>query len=1279
MSRLRSPPAARRRPDAGDTGETPRRARAARAVLDKRRRARRSCADLTAPEVDPVAGRMSAIKAAFLPLRPSKSLGRLDGLKEIERLAAYERLVGGRGDAEGGRRAAQRLSDLERVQDLFPHDYLALHNADPHANAKSKTVLRKRPSVDAVLGVVTTPAHPAHAMPAPPRSFLMEAPAQLCAAPPAAPAQPLDRHLFLFTDLLLIAKSRGNNCFKLKESIRISEIWISPGGGDTGFLLGWPSSTSLHNHLVVYPTQAARDTWFRKLQNVLNTQLSLEPKSTNIQILYKDPTCSVEFCKTLAVTPEMTTNMVIKQALQLIQNNNEETQGDQDSWGPAKYFTLWTKTSRDSVAVALNGIERPHAIQMSRIRQTLSNEEGFDLQHVNSKNNPCGMVFELRKKTPTNTKSVRGGLKMLRSGRSEGSRLFGISLERLCGADHRPPPTIMTLLRRLRMRAPHTEGVFRRSANAKALRVLRDKLDMLGGTCTRCPELETAPVLLLAALLKDFFRSLPQPLLLYSLYQNWINVLNLPPLEKVAAVRSLLLKLPKSHYNLLSYFICLLQAIAKNSTKNLMCPMNLGVCVGPSILWPSTPCEKAPKGVPSLIELLITNADALFGPQVSRLLGNLDTTNSVLDSGAEESDSVHSIGLSLDSLDLTCTRREKLSLSRDSGLMLSEDDSNSNGGNSPAPRNIQQLQISATSHTQDMQKVYMQNYKIEGHNINGLPNTPSKNYAQPHKPENYGHYNLSPKLQSHETNIYGNVGLQMSKCHYVTNNASVYSQRHRNNINNANSTQYKYNNDSQKAVCPDQTPAKYITGLEPEKPPRSNLSRAARTCKIYSMDTDVNVINTSCMPRFARAKSSDDLLDRRQSTKYTSNQNGENIYSNQIEVSKMDIKDYNIMKSESKESDCSSGLSYSRVYSGWDQRITKNYYNNNQTNAQCSDNSFAQLNKETSNLMHTTNKQMQTATIFTRNDWTRQASRTKSLEVNAYDSIYNQHYMDAGLGDNSVNDDYSIGHLLSNKCMKRSVDPAHVCTLKCSSVTNGCTLEKMYNINAESSYLPPLRNSRPETKENYESLRESGSPSAPERGHIAPRKLVHSKSLANIVLHTDSSSNDTLYQSQGNNYNCSMPNSSASSETSFGNKCSIEYPEPTYVSSTSEHSDTFCENIYGNTGAGDPIYSSDIYTAKLVQPEYHMKIYQQGPPPVPPRKGSQQNGLKKFPPVHVTNETKKSRSKSVPPVYRGPPEHHKQDNCKSEDKKEQSFTTQQTPYVLDLNCSDTDTESESYV
>lgn len=47
---------------------------------------------------------------------------------QIERLAQYERLAGS-GEA-GARRRGQRLSDLERVQDLFPNDFLALHEHD---------------------------------------------------------------------------------------------------------------------------------------------------------------------------------------------------------------------------------------------------------------------------------------------------------------------------------------------------------------------------------------------------------------------------------------------------------------------------------------------------------------------------------------------------------------------------------------------------------------------------------------------------------------------------------------------------------------------------------------------------------------------------------------------------------------------------------------------------------------------------------------------------------------------------------------------------------------------------------------------------------------------------------------------------------------------------------------------------------------------------------------------------------------------------------------------
>lgn len=107
----------------------------------------------------------------------------------------------------------------------------------------------------------------------------MEAPVQLC--PLGTTSPPLDRHLFLFSDLLLVGKSRGTNCFKLKESVRLTEVWLSiPDGDDTGFLIGWPTVTGVINYLATYPTQAARDTWYRYVIPI-KTAILLQKISVN--------------------------------------------------------------------------------------------------------------------------------------------------------------------------------------------------------------------------------------------------------------------------------------------------------------------------------------------------------------------------------------------------------------------------------------------------------------------------------------------------------------------------------------------------------------------------------------------------------------------------------------------------------------------------------------------------------------------------------------------------------------------------------------------------------------------------------------------------------------------------------------------------------------------------------------------------------------------------------------------------------------------------------------
>lgn len=64
--------------------------------------------------------------------------------------------------------------------------------------------------------------------------------------------QSQERHLFLFSDVLLIGKARNGGNFKLKQSVRVSELWLTTSHIDdvaetnkseeTSFVLGWPST-----------------------------------------------------------------------------------------------------------------------------------------------------------------------------------------------------------------------------------------------------------------------------------------------------------------------------------------------------------------------------------------------------------------------------------------------------------------------------------------------------------------------------------------------------------------------------------------------------------------------------------------------------------------------------------------------------------------------------------------------------------------------------------------------------------------------------------------------------------------------------------------------------------------------------------------------------------------------------------------------------------------------------------------------------------------------------
>ncbi|XP_076279921.1 uncharacterized protein LOC143208836 isoform X2 [Lasioglossum baleicum] len=618
--------------------------------------ARRILDELRAAE-DPLL-HFLALRQAAARHSPSSLL-----LLPVQRLAEYERYLGqearnlvenGSGSVGSGAvlQRGQLEGDLHRIQELFPGDNLRLHERDV-LTTKMKSLIRKRSGgntgrLTRVLSQKSLNVSSNSPAPkSPPRTFLLETPVQFTTG-----VQSQERHLFLFSDLLLIAKARSGGNFKLKQSVRMSELWLTAGhiedvaetskSQETSFVLGWPTT----NVVATFMTAAARDLWWGRLTELVREESMKEPPDTNIQVVYHDSDTSTECCKTIMVGSEMTAAACVNLATRLL-----------DLQGP---FQLWARTSADEAPYPLIGHERPFAVKLSNLRHTLSADEGFDLEHCNkSGHDTCHFILRPVPKSPVkkNKSKITG---LLRRSLSLNPSLFGVNLSRL--DENGLPKPVLVMLQQLFAKGPFTQGIFRKSANVRIVRELRDQIETTGDPSC----LEDAPIIAVAALLKDFLRSLPDPLLTSHLFPLWMDSLDTP--NPIQTIKNILDRLPKANYTLLSHLICVLHHVARRSKHNLMCASNLGVCCGPSLLWSPNPSVNQSRAIPTLTEMLIRRCEVLFGEGVTQLLGEERS-----DSGAEEStDSLH-CGLSLDSLDLTePPRKDHMSLSRDSGLTLSD-------------------------------------------------------------------------------------------------------------------------------------------------------------------------------------------------------------------------------------------------------------------------------------------------------------------------------------------------------------------------------------------------------------------------------------------------------------------------------------------------------------------------------------------------------------------------------------------------------------------------------
>ncbi|XP_015732217.1 rho GTPase-activating protein 17 isoform X5 [Coturnix japonica] len=159
------------------------------------------------------------------------------------------------------------------------------------------------------------------------------------------------------------------------------------------------------------------------------------------------------------------------------------------------------------------------------------------------------------------------------------------------------------------------EGLFRIAAGASKLKKLKAALDC---STSQLDEFYSDPHAVAGAL-KSYLRELPEPLMTYSLYEEWTQAANIQDQDKkLQELWKICNKLPKHYHANFRYLIKFLAKLAQNSDVNKMTPSNVAIVLGPNLLWAKTEGSLAEMAaatsvhVVAIIEPIIQHADWFF-------------------------------------------------------------------------------------------------------------------------------------------------------------------------------------------------------------------------------------------------------------------------------------------------------------------------------------------------------------------------------------------------------------------------------------------------------------------------------------------------------------------------------------------------------------------------------------------------------------------------------------------------------------------------------------------
>ncbi|XP_051503721.1 unconventional myosin-IXAa [Myxocyprinus asiaticus] len=161
------------------------------------------------------------------------------------------------------------------------------------------------------------------------------------------------------------------------------------------------------------------------------------------------------------------------------------------------------------------------------------------------------------------------------------SRQFGVELSRLTNDERTVPLVVEKLINYIEMHGLYTEGIYRKSGSTNKIKELKQGLD----TDINSMNLDDYNINVIASVFKQWLRDLPNPLMTFELYEEFLRAMGLQDKKEVIrGVYSVIDQLSRTHLNTLERLIFHLVRIALQEETNRMSANALAIVFAPCIL-----------------------------------------------------------------------------------------------------------------------------------------------------------------------------------------------------------------------------------------------------------------------------------------------------------------------------------------------------------------------------------------------------------------------------------------------------------------------------------------------------------------------------------------------------------------------------------------------------------------------------------------------------------------------------------------------------------------------